>query len=80
MLSIIVQKLNNLNQFLIELKEMADRHVGYGVKPKHYNQVGSALLWTLKTGLGKDWTAEAEAAWTKCYQELTQAMLQDTNQ
>ena len=55
---------------------MPDRQVSYGAKPKHYDPVDKALLWTLEKGLGKDWKPEVAAAWTKCYTILVDAMLQ----
>jgi hemoglobin-like flavoprotein len=76
MLDLIVSRLDRLNELSDEIKAMADRHVGYGAKPKHYDQVGKALLWTLEKGLGKDWKPEVATAWTKCYGILAGAMLQ----
>ena len=54
---------------------MAQRHVGYGVKPAHYKLVGNALLWTLEKGLGDDWTQDVKAAWTACYTILADTMI-----
>jgi hemoglobin-like flavoprotein len=68
--------LDRLSELSDEIKAMADRHVGYGAKSKHYDQVGKALLWTLEKGLGKDWKPEVADAWTKCYTILAGAMLQ----
>ena len=59
-----------------EIKEMAKRHVGYGVKPKHYQEVGDAFIWTLQKGIGKDWNQEIEIAWLNCYTELAEVMIQ----
>lgn len=78
MLDLIVSRLDRLNELSDEIKAMADRHVGYGAKPKHYDQVGKALLWTLEKGLGKDWKPEVAVAWTKCYGILASVMLQST--
>lgn len=75
MLDLIVSRLDRLNELSDEIKAMATRHVGYGVKPKHYSKVGAALLWTLGKALGKDWKPEVEAAWTKCYGILADAMI-----
>lgn len=75
MLDLIIRRLDNLAPLNEEIKAMTIRHVGYGVKPKHYAQVGVALLWTLKTSMGKEWTNDVAEAWTQCYQELTDTML-----
>lgn len=57
------------------LCEMARRHVGYGVQREHYRSVGTALLWTLRQGLGEDFTPEVEDAWTEAYAVLADVMI-----
>jgi nitric oxide dioxygenase len=79
MLDLIVSRLDRLNEVSEDIRQLAIRHVGYGVKPKHYEDVGKALLWTVSKGLGKDWNPEVEAAWTACYTLLMDAMLDATN-
>jgi hemoglobin-like flavoprotein len=75
MLEIVIKRLDNLDPLVLEIKAMAKRHVGYGVKSKHYQQVGTALIWTLKSGLGRDWNNDVEKAWLSCYTELTNIMI-----
>ena len=75
MLSAIVMRLDNLAELTDDIAAMAQRHVQYGVKPLHYTLVGTALLWTLKQGLGLNWTKETEAAWTNCYSILATTMI-----
>ncbi|MBS1734147.1 MAG: hemoglobin [Bacteroidetes bacterium] len=74
MLNSIVLRLDNPGQMDDEIKAMAARHAGYGVKTAHYKQVGDALLWTLKQGLGDSWNTEVESAWIACYDLLAAAM------
>ncbi len=57
------------------LKRLGERHHGYGVQPEHYEAVGSALLWTLETSLGRDFTAQTRAAWTELYGQMAETML-----
>ena len=75
MLSTIVARLEKMNELKDDITAMAQRHKGYGVRPGHYKLVGKALLWTLKQGLGNDWTKEVEEAWTTCYNVLSTAMI-----
>jgi hemoglobin-like flavoprotein len=75
MLSTVVGRLDHLEDLTGEIAAMAHRHVAYGVKPSQYQKVGEALLWTLKQGLGKDFTPEVEVAWTKCYTTLSDTMI-----
>jgi hemoglobin-like flavoprotein len=55
-------------------RELALRHVGYGVEAQHYAQVGTALLRTLQHELGRDFTPEARAAWGAAYRHLAAVM------
>ena len=56
--------------------DLGRRHLNYGAEETHYAQVGAALLWTLETGLGEDWSEAAETAWTNAYQLLAGVMLE----
>ena len=74
-ISVLVVRLDHLDELTADIQALAQRHVAYGVKPEHYDAVGAALLWTLEKGLGRDWTPIAEKAWTRCYQILAATML-----
>jgi hemoglobin-like flavoprotein len=75
MLNVIVGRLDRLDELNEDIKQLALRHVGYGVKREHYVAVGSALLWTLEKGLGKDWTEDVKDAWVACYTLLADTMI-----
>ena len=75
MLSVIVGRLDNLEELTDEIKQLATRHVQYGVKEHHYKAVGSALLWTLQQGLGRDWNEKVKDAWSSCFHVLSTAMI-----
>jgi hemoglobin-like flavoprotein len=75
MLNVIVGRLDRLSELTEDIKQLAIRHTGYGVKAEHYPAVGEALLWTLQQGLGKDWNDEVKKAWSDCYQLLSQTMI-----
>src|SRR5512138_3634992 len=57
MINTIIARLDKLDELNDEISAMARRHVQYGVRPGHYKLVGDALLWTLRQGLGNDWTS-----------------------
>jgi hemoglobin-like flavoprotein len=75
MLSLIVSRLDKLEQLTDEITQLALRHVKYGVRPAHYKIVGDALLWTLEKCLGKDWNPETADAWATCYKLLADTMI-----
>lgn len=74
MLGTAVSNLHRLGAILPAVKELGQRHKGYGVSVAHYAPVGAALLWTLEKGLGADFTPEVKAAWTETYTALAGVM------
>lgn len=63
MLNTCVSKLENLAELVPVLVASGRRHAGYRVEHRHYEGVGTALLWTLEHLLGDAWTEEAKVAW-----------------
>jgi len=74
MLTFAVKGLDRLDQLVPVVKDLGRRHVGYKVADEHYATVGSALLWTLETGLGAAFTSEVKDAWTTVYGILATTM------
>jgi hemoglobin-like flavoprotein len=74
MLSMLVARLDNLHSLTDEIKQLGLRHVDYGVKAKHYEYVGAALIWTLKQAHRDNWNEELEQAWVLCYNMIADAM------
>lgn len=75
MLGAAVAGLSNLPALIPVLEGLGKRHVGYKVEPSHYDTVGAALLDTLKTGLGDDFTSEVKEAWTTVYTTMAKVMI-----
>ena len=44
-------------------------------KHAHYKDVGTALLWTLQHGLGKDWNDDVKEAWAALFRNLSNTMI-----
>jgi hemoglobin-like flavoprotein len=74
MLSMVVYNLPEPGQILPAIRDLAVRHVEYGVKLADYGALREALLWTLEQALGKDFTPVVREAWTACYDELAGEM------
>jgi hemoglobin-like flavoprotein len=74
MLAMAVSNLHQIDSIIPAVENLAKRHVGYGVKPEHYQPVGEALLWTLEQGLGGDFTPPVRKAWTDTYVTLSGVM------
>jgi len=74
MINTAVNSLNDLGKIVPAVQDLGKRHVGYGVKPAHYDTVATALLWTLGAGLGDAFTDEVKGAWTQTYVTLATVM------
>jgi hemoglobin-like flavoprotein len=76
MITVVVTKLDKLDEIIGEVKALSQRHNKYGTKPEHYAVVGACLLWTLEKGLGDKWNNETKEAWTTVYGILSSAMIE----
>lgn len=75
MISIIVARIERPESMIPHIERSRVKHKALGIKPIHYKYTGEALLWSLKMGLGVEWTTEVEKAWICCYQEILKLML-----
>jgi hemoglobin-like flavoprotein len=75
-LVLVVENLHNPSYLKVILKNLGERHVSYRTLKEHYPMVGAALLKTLESYLGKDWTPEVKQAWTHAYGVLVELMLE----
>jgi len=73
-LDVVVASLDKLDTALPGARALAIRHVGYGVRPEHYDTVGAALLWALEKGLGSAFTADVRNAWVAVYTTVSRVM------
>jgi len=75
MLASAVAGLKNLDMLIPVLENLGKRHVEYKVEPSHYDTVGAALIDTLATGLGDDFTPEVKEAWISVYGTMSSVMI-----
>jgi hemoglobin-like flavoprotein len=80
MIGVAVANLDSLDAVIPAIQQLGARHAGYGVPKESYATVGAALAWTLKQGLGPDYTPEMATAWTDCYTTLAGVMQQGAAQ
>jgi hemoglobin-like flavoprotein len=72
----VVAALDRLETVLPTVQELARRHVSYGVQDSHYATVGGALLDTLASAFGNDFTPDVREAWATAYGTLSSAMIE----
>lgn len=74
MINVIVARLNSQDALTAELQPLATKHIRFGVRKEHYQMIGTTMFWTLKQGLGNDWTEEVSRAWAHCYELVSGIM------
>ena len=74
-LATVVGSLGQFETVIPVVRDLAKRHVAYGVEPAHYPLVGAALLWTLEQGLADEFTPALRAAWEAAYSALAEVMI-----
>jgi hemoglobin-like flavoprotein len=73
-LKMVVDGLDYSQELVASIRSLGRRHVQYGVKEKHYDTVGEALLWALEKGLGPEFSPGARNAWLIVYTWLAATM------
>jgi hemoglobin-like flavoprotein len=71
-IAIVVNSLDNLSPIVPAIQSLGKRHINYGVKPQHWDSVGSALLWALEDAFGALFTTEVRDAWAAAYGLIAQ--------
>jgi hemoglobin-like flavoprotein len=74
-LGFIVDSLEDLDAIVPIARDLAIRHVAYGVTADQYQPVGAALIHTLKDLVGPNFDKEAEASWGGVYSTLASEMV-----
>lgn len=74
MLAMVVYNLPKRDEVSPAIRDLAARHVEYGVKFADYEALKEALVWTLEQALGEDLTPAVREAWAVCYDELAREM------
>lgn len=74
MMGMAVQGLSVPAEIMGLVADLGRKHLEYGVIDAHYDTVRIALLWTLRQGLGVDFTPEVSDAWAEAYDFLAKVM------
>jgi hemoglobin-like flavoprotein len=70
MLAAIVDSLQRPELLQPMFRALGERHAAYGVSEEQYDDVGAALLMSLRAVLGDEFSDDVEAAWATLYAEL----------
>jgi hemoglobin-like flavoprotein len=76
MMALVVTNLDKLENLMPSARELGKRHKSYGIRPRHYDVFGAALMWTLEIALGASWDKDMAEAWKAVYDLLAAAMIE----
>lgn len=79
MLLWIVANLHQIETIRPAVEELGRRHAGYDIEPYYFHRVREALIWTLDSGLGAEFTPDVQTAWIAAYGVLAGTMLNAGN-
>ena len=74
MISVAVGALSRPERIRLAVRQLGERHAAYGVERRHFELVGTSLIWTLDKVLAEAFTPEVKAAWWATYAFLADAM------
>ncbi len=75
MLQISIEHLDNPEDLQPMLFNLGQIHRSFGIEPHQFASFGSAMMFALKTVLGKDFTPDVENGWKAAYQYLASTMV-----
>jgi hemoglobin-like flavoprotein len=71
----IVQVVDQPDRLGSFLHDLGRDHRKFEVKPEHYDDLGAALVYSLKLHLREDWTPETEQAWLDAFAVIKREMV-----
>lgn len=75
-LAVAMAMLHDPQGLTLLLRKLGRAHRGYGVEERHYDQIGRALIWTLRFSLGPAFAPQHEDAWTTLYNDMAGIMME----
>ncbi|WP_299483811.1 globin domain-containing protein [uncultured Roseibium sp.] len=75
-LGLVVSQLQNAGELEPIVKDLALRHLAYGVEKEHYFLVREALVTMLRTVLDASHSEDVFVAWTRAYDSLADVMIE----
>jgi hemoglobin-like flavoprotein len=71
----VVENLEQSDDVKARLRELGERHVGYGGQPAHYPVVSDAMLAAMAEVSGPSWNRDIEADWRTALERISDVML-----
>ena len=78
-ITLIVTKLDKLENLEQEVQYLSKRHIGYRVKPEYFEVFGKVLIATFKQAMGSRFTPAHQEAWQLVFQLIADQMMRVIN-
>ena len=72
----VVGQIHDLDACREMTRDLAVRHVSYGVEAEHYLRAGPAVMRTLQMVIDEEFSPEMDAAFRKAYDAIARAMIE----
>jgi hemoglobin-like flavoprotein len=79
MFALLINALDEPERFTEMARKLGERHLGYGVQPRHYRLAREALLWGVEQSMDCPFTVPVREAWAAFYDALMDAALSAEN-
>ena len=79
MLVLLINALDEPERFTEMARKLGERHLSYGVQPRHYRLAREALLWAVEQSMDCPFTVPVREAWVAFYDALMDAALSAEN-
>lgn len=76
-ITLVITKLNKLDQIVEEVRSLAARHVKYGVKPEYFEPFVNLFVETIANVRAERWKPEYSAAWHEVMKAVGDAIAQN---
>lgn len=63
------------DHFFGYVEDLGRRHAGYGVRRRHYDSAGAALIWMLEQVLGDGFTDDTRETWETFWERIARTMI-----
>lgn len=67
--------INNVYELIPKLERISNKHCTLGIKPEHYDILGTLLIDTFQELMGPSLTPDMKAAWQKAYKILSNMLI-----
>jgi hemoglobin-like flavoprotein len=78
--TLLITKINKLDNIREEVRSLAKRHQHYGVKSEYFHIFGEAFMDMLARVLQSNWSDEMQLAWKTLYGIIAQAMVDEMSE